>query len=155
LERCQVCGEHSPLISGKLGVCLSCIRGKPEEALRRTDRIHAESRGMFGFPAKPPKDSRNFLRRLLKRLQNRHRWKRFCGLVFNTGGRLVRMGGTPDKGILCWYYDPLPTNCVAWWFCPGCTGAGYPKYVHRHGAETGYANFAVFYGACSFDCLYC
>jgi len=65
------------------------------------------------------------------------------------------MGGTPEKGILHWYYDPLPTNCVAWWFCPGCTGAGYPKYAYRRGAETGYANLAVFYGACSFDCLYC
>jgi len=65
------------------------------------------------------------------------------------------MSGTPERGILHWYYDPLPTNCVAWWFCPGCTGAGYPKYAYRQGAETGYANLAVFYGACSFDCLFC
>jgi len=65
------------------------------------------------------------------------------------------MGGTPEKGILQWYYDPLPTNCVAWWFCPGCTGTGYPKYAYKRGAETGYANLAVFYGACSLDCLYC
>jgi pyruvate formate lyase activating enzyme len=65
------------------------------------------------------------------------------------------MGGTAEKGILQWYYDPLPTNCVAWWFCPGCTGAGYPKYARKLGAETGYANLAVFYGACSLDCLYC
>jgi pyruvate formate lyase activating enzyme len=65
------------------------------------------------------------------------------------------MGGTLEKGILEWYYDPLPTNCVAWWFCPGCTGAGYPKYAHSRGAETGYANLAVFYGSCSFDCLFC
>jgi len=65
------------------------------------------------------------------------------------------MGGTAEKGVLHWYYDPLPTNCVAWWFCPGCTGAGYPKYAYRRGAETGYANLAVFYGSCSFDCLFC
>ena len=71
------------------------------------------------------------------------------------GGRLVRMGGTSEKGILQWYYDPLPTNCVAWWFCPGCTGSGYPKYAYKRGAETGYANLAVFYGACSYDCLFC
>jgi len=81
--------------------------------------------------------------------------KGFCGLVFNVNGRLARKGGTPEKGILQWYYDPLPTNCVAWWFCPGCTGAGYPKYAHRRGAERGYSNLAVFYGACSIDCLYC
>jgi pyruvate formate lyase activating enzyme len=56
------------------------------------------------------------------------------------------MGGTTEKGILQWYYDPLPTNCVAWW---------YPKYAYKRGPETGYANLAVFYGACSLDCLYC
>jgi len=81
--------------------------------------------------------------------------KGFCGLVFNIDGQLVRMGGTPKKGILEWYYDPLPTNCVAWWFCPGCTGAGYPKYAHKQSAETGYSNLAVFYGSCSLDCLFC
>jgi len=57
--------------------------------------------------------------------------------------------------LVVWYYDPLPTNCVAWWFCPGCTGAGYPKYAYKPTAETGYSNLAVFYGACSLDCLYC
>ncbi len=81
--------------------------------------------------------------------------KGFCGLVYNIEGRLVRMGGTLEKGILEWYYDPLPTNCVAWWFCPGCTGAGYPKYAYKSTAETGYSNLAVFYGACSYDCLFC
>lgn len=81
--------------------------------------------------------------------------KGFCGLVFNIDGRLVRMGGTPEKGVLEWYYDPLPTNCVAWWFCPGCTGAAHPKYAYKQAAETGYSNLAVFYGACSYDCLYC
>ena len=81
--------------------------------------------------------------------------KGFCGLVYNIDNKLVRMGGTPDKGILEWYYDPLPTNCVAWWFCSGCTGAGYPKYAYKPTAETGYVNLAVFYGACSYDCLYC
>lgn len=81
--------------------------------------------------------------------------KGFCGLVLNMDGDLVRMGGTADKGILEWYYDPLPTNCVAWWFCPGCTGAGYPKYSNRPAAEQGYSNLAVFYGSCSYDCLFC
>ncbi len=79
----------------------------------------------------------------------------FCGLVFNVEGRLVRFGGTIEKGILEWYYDPLPTNCVAWWFCAGCTGRGFPKYAYGQGPEMGYSNLAVFYGACSYDCLFC
>jgi pyruvate formate lyase activating enzyme len=54
-----------------------------------------------------------------------------------------------------WYLDSLPTNCVADWVCPAGTGAGYPRWAHRPGPEYGYANLAVFYQGCSFDCLGC
>jgi len=156
LGRCQICGEQSPVISSQLGVCLRCIREKPEEALEITDKVHAESRGVFGFPPKPPRDPNGISCGVCSNdCKIGVGEKGFCGLVFNSGGRLVRMGGTPEKGVLQWYYDPLPTNCVAWWFCPGCTGRGYPRYAYKRGAETGYANLAVFYGACSLDCLYC
>lgn len=47
-----------------------------------------------------------------------------------------------DMAVVHWYKDPLPTNCVADWICPGRK-------------ETGYYNLAVFFGACSFNCLYC
>jgi pyruvate formate lyase activating enzyme len=40
-----------------------------------------------------------------------------------------------------WYFDPLPTNCVADWVCPG--------------GKQGHVNLAVFYEACTFDCLFC
>jgi pyruvate formate lyase activating enzyme len=49
----------------------------------------------------------------------------------------------------------LPTNCVADWVCPGGTGAGYPEFTYSDGPEYGYKNLAVFYQACSFDCLFC
>jgi len=111
---------------------------------------------MFGFPPKPPRDRNGLACGMCSNdCKIGVGGKGFCGLVFNVDGRLVRMGGTPDKGVLEWYYDPLPTNCVAWWFCPGCTGAGYPRYAYQRGAEAGYSNLAVFYGACSFDCLFC
>jgi len=156
LGKCQICGAHSPTISGKLGVCLKCIREKHEEALEITDRVHAESRENFGLPPKPPSDPQGVSCGMCaNECKIGPGGKGFCGLVLNVGGRLTRMGGTSEKGILQWYYDPLPTNCVAWWFCPGCTGAGYPKYAYSRGAETGYANLAVFYGSCSFDCLFC
>jgi len=44
---------------------------------------------------------------------------------------------------------------VADWVCPGGTGAGYPRFAYAQGAEYGYKNLAVFYQACSFDCLFC
>lgn len=156
MGQCRLCGDRSPLISDHLGVCLRCIREKPEEALKIADRVHAESRKVFGFPPKPPKDLGGVACGMCANDCRIGVGKKgFCGLVLNINGQIVRMGGTPEKGVLEWYYDPLPTNCVAWWFCPGCTGAGYPKHAYKRGAETGYSNLAVFYGACSYDCLFC
>ena len=121
-----------------------------------TSRAHAEARRAFGLPAWPPRDPEGVSCGMCANdCRIGFGEKGFCGLVSNQQGRLVRMGGTPEKGVLEWYYDALPTNCVAWWLCPGCTGAGYPKYAHKPSAETGYANLAVFYGACSLDCLFC
>ncbi|MEM0017749.1 MAG: radical SAM protein [Candidatus Korarchaeum sp.] len=79
----------------------------------------------------------------------------YCGLVMNDEGRLVNLAGAPEYGILEYYYDPIPTNCVAHWFCPASTGLGYPKWTLRDGPELGYYNLAVFYGACNLDCFFC
>jgi len=151
LGRCQICGAKSPLIA-----CLRCIRERPEEAIRVSSHLHAESRSLFGLPPEPPKDPNGVKCGMCANdCSIGVGEKGFCGLVANVDGHLVRLGGTPRKGILDWYYDPLPTNCVAWWFCPGCTGAGYPRYAYMDGPERGYSNLAVFYGACSFDCFFC
>ncbi|MEM2971825.1 MAG: radical SAM protein [Candidatus Bathyarchaeia archaeon] len=153
---CLVCGEKSLLTSERLGVCLKCVRAKPEKALEVAREVHVKSRAVYGLPFEPPRDAaglpcgvcaNNCVIGVGK--------SGFCGLVWNVSGRLVRFGGTAEKGVLEWYYDSLPTNCVSWWFCPGCTGAGYPKYAYKPSAEYGYSNLAVFYGACSYDCLFC
>jgi len=62
---------------------------------------------------------------------------------------------TNYEAVGIFYFDPLPTNCVADWVCPASTGAGYPKYAYSPKTEYGYRNLAVFFGTCSFDCLYC
>ncbi|MFQ5722688.1 MAG: radical SAM protein, partial [Candidatus Aminicenantales bacterium] len=77
----------------------------------------------------------------------------FCGLRKNQNGR--RLNPSPQEGYFSWYYDPLPTNCVADWVCPGGTGAGYPAYSYSQGPEYGFKNLAVFYYGCPFNCLFC
>jgi pyruvate formate lyase activating enzyme len=77
----------------------------------------------------------------------------YCGLKKNLGGTLS--GVSPARGKLSWYHDPLPTNCVGDWVCAGGTGAGYPRFAFCNGPERGYKNLAVFFHACSFNCLYC
>ncbi len=156
MGECLICRTRSPKISGSLKVCLACIRKHPSEALGITSRVHEDTRRRFGLPPYPPRDPDGLECKICANNCSLGVGRTgFCGLVKNVDGRLVRFGGTPDKGILEWYYDPLPTNCVASWFCPGCTGRGHPNFAYTSGPEYGYLNLAVFYGSCSFDCLYC
>jgi pyruvate formate lyase activating enzyme len=156
LGECKICGKTSPTISSNLKVCLSCIRDNPDKALEITNQIHCESRRNYNLPPKPPRDPDGLVCGMCSNeCKIGPNGRGYCGLVFNIGNKIVRFGGTSQSGILEWYYDPLPTNCVSWWFCPGCTGAGYPRYAYEKGPEIGRLNLAVFYGACSFDCLFC
>ncbi|RLE94742.1 MAG: radical SAM protein [Thermoprotei archaeon] len=155
-KECSLCGKRSPVISSTIGVCVDCLRENPSEALKIAMEAHKVSRGKYGLPFEPPRDPKGLKCTMCaNECVIGEGGYGFCGLVKNEGGRLVRLAGTPDKGIVDCYYDPLPTNCVAEWICPGCTGRGYPKYAYCPSAERGYYNLAVFYGACNLDCLFC
>ncbi len=156
MGKCKICHGSSLLTSNQLGVCSKCIRQKPEKALQIAHQIHSRARQVFELPPKPPQ-TRGGLQcgQCANQCLIGEGEKGYCGLAENRESQLIRHGGTPQKGILHWYHDPLPTNCVAWWFCPGCTGAGYPQHAYQPRAETGYSNLAVFYGSCSTDCIFC
>ena len=53
------------------------------------------------------------------------------------------------------FFDFHPCNCIGSWLCPGTTGSGYPLYAHSPQGDAGFKNLAVFFGGCSFDCLFC
>lgn len=154
--RCRSCGNSSRLVAAGMPVCLDCIRSRYQAALPHIDQAHARSRSAFGLPIRPP-DQRNGVRCTLCGNQCRipNGARGFCGLRENVHGRLVSHAGTSRAGLVSWYYDPLPTNCVADWVCPGGSAAGYPDYSHAEGPEYGHENLAVFYAACSFNCLFC
>jgi len=151
---CKHCGRKSPLISQALGLCLDCIRRDFVQVSPLIKKAHAAARRPFDLPGQPPKDEIGLPCRICAnecRIPPEDRG--YCGLRTNTENRLV--GANARKGNVSWYYDGLPTNCVADWVCPGGTGAGYPHFAYCKGAEYGYKNLAVFYQACSFDCLFC
>lgn len=154
MAKCKNCGKESELISKTLEVCLDCIRKDFEKVLPRIQRVHAKSRMEFDLPTIPPKDPQGVQCNFCVNECRISEGKRgYCGLRENREGRLY--GGGKDEGNLSWYYDPLPTNCVADWVCAGGSKAGYPKFSFSHGPEYGYKNLAVFYQACSFNCLFC
>jgi pyruvate formate lyase activating enzyme len=148
------CGKESKLISEALEVCLDCIRKDFEKVLPHIQRVHAKSRMEFDLPTEPPKNHRGVQCNFCVNECRIPECKRgYCGLRENRDGKLY--GGGKDEGNLGWYYDPLPTNCVADWVCAGGSKAGYTKFSFSPGPEYGYKNLAVFYQACSFNCLFC
>ena len=154
MATCKKCGKVSEEIAQILSLCAECIRQADAGHITELSEIHARSREEFGLPARPPSAPDGLPCRLC---QNKCRipagGRGYCGVRKNENGRLV--GGTAEAAVVSWYYDPLPTNCVADWVCAGGTGAGYPQWAHRSGPEQGYLNLAVFYEACTFNCLFC
>jgi len=151
MAQCTICGRQSQLIAASLSLCVDCIRQHPEQALPLAADVHHRSRREFGLPEVPPgstatkphpEQSRRACHICSNECHMAEGESGYCGLRYNEGGTLKHLAGTPAKGRLHWYFDPLPTNCVADWVC-----AGHTRY--------GYNNLAVFYGACTFNCLFC
>lgn len=154
MGQCTLCGKTSPFISKELSVCLECIRSHPDDALDIAQTVHVHSRAAFGLPISPPKAPGGIACNLcVNECIIPEGGSGYCGLRKNEGGKLA--GASAKQGKLSWYHDPLPTNCVADWVCPGGTGAGFPAFTHCKGPELGYKNLAVFFHACTFNCLFC
>jgi pyruvate formate lyase activating enzyme len=130
-------------MSETLGLCLNCIRTRPDQALRLAQLVHAESRRVFDLPAATPQASSGLQCVLCSRqCRIAESGRGYCGLHTVRDGRLTHLAGTARRGILQWYRDPLPTNCVADWVCSG-------------NRRLGYHNLAVFYASCTLNCLFC
>lgn len=154
LSSCKICKKESNIISGALSLCVDCIRENFSKSLSLIREAHRKSRERFGLPASPPSDKGG--KSCVLCINNCHIGEGkegFCGLRRNVNGKLT--GVSAYEGKLSFYYDSLPTNCVADWVCAGGTGAGYPRYAYKKGPEYGYKNLAVFYHGCSFNCLFC
>ena len=151
---CSICREKSSLISRELGLCLDCIRCFPQEAVKIASGVHARIRCGWGLPGEVPKHPEGIACELcVNQCRIGEGGLGYCGLRQNVKGIIEGVSAT--KGKLSWYHDPLPTNCVGDWVCPGGSGCGYPVYSYRKNAEYGYDNLAVFPHACTFHCLYC
>lgn len=154
MAQCRLCNNVSSSISRELGICLKCIRERPGEARPIAMEAHSRNRAAFGLPGEPPRDRHGLPCDIcVNECRIPDGRTGYCGVRINAGGAIT--GVSAQRGKLSWYHDPLPTNCVADWVCSGGTGIGYPKFANSSCPEYGYKNLAVFFHACTFNCLYC
>jgi len=145
MKTCQICKEESPFLSKALKICLDCIRTTATKSLvwGFIEKAHSEVRKKYNLPPFPPKTKGGIECNIC---QNQCRIsegeKVYCGLRKNKSGKLESK--ISEKiGLLYSYFDPIPTNCCAAWFCPALKEA------------MGKNNLAIFFYGCSFDCLFC
>ena len=142
------------LLSETLPICLNCLRSGKETINPFIENAHRRSRKPFGLARTPPRGHPGIPCQVcINQCQIPEGEWGYCGLRTQKDG--VLQGVSSETGNVSWYYDGLPTNCVADWVCPGGTGAGYPRFAYASDPEYGYKNLAVFYHGCSFDCLFC
>ncbi|MEW6069797.1 MAG: radical SAM protein [Candidatus Thermoplasmatota archaeon] len=140
---CKLCGKESIEISKALGICAQCVKDEWRKAERLVKVSHYEIRKKFSMPVEPPKSSNGISCGLcINNCKLKIDEVGYCGIRVNRAGKIESLAGN-NNAVLEWYYDLLPTNCVAMEFCENCK-LGYP-----------YKNLAVFYGACTFNCIFC
>jgi pyruvate formate lyase activating enzyme len=143
VAKCGLCGRESVTISRVLGYCADCIKGHWAALAQHFRQLHTQTRAHFGLAGEPPRNPSGKRCHICSNAcEITENCEGFCGAWKNVGGRLKSATGSPNKASVQWYYDALPTNCVADWVCP-------------ESSHYGYKNLSVFYESCNFDCLYC
>jgi len=136
MTACRICGQEKA--ARAIGVCASCLRITSYPGIIK--QAHA-GRVNYGLPASPPREKNglrcDFCANECRILEGK---TGFCGVRLNRQGRIQSVS-PPDTILASIYYDPLPTNCCAAWFCRGSKESG--------------VNLAVFLYGCNFDCLFC
>jgi len=147
MKPCSVCRDKRQPAAEALGVCADCLRAGQAGAIELAAAAHQACRREFGLPAYPPRDPRGLACGLcVNQCRIAPGEAGFCGVRRNEAGRL--RGGT-EAAAVDWYYDPLPTNCVCAPWCEACAEVSRALLFRQ------LKNLAVFYRACTFDCLFC
>lgn len=154
MEKCLLCRKER--VFKFLKVCRNCIKENSKKAIALILKAHRKARQKLNLPPVPPREKGGVKCGICGHFcQIPEGETGYCGLSKNEGGILKRELGNEKIGLVSFYKDFHPTNCVASWICPGGSSSGWPKYSKTPGPEIGYFNASVFLGTCSYHCLYC
>jgi pyruvate formate lyase activating enzyme len=145
----MLCPNHTrtkSLASAVLGHCGSCLTERDDllqSALAQHERLRTASR----LVSKVARDGTMVCSECGNHCRLSEGDTGFCGLRRASDSEIVE--NFPNRAIVSWYFDPIPTNCTADWVCSVSQG----RRPHKPGER--WNNLAVFYGSCNSDCLYC
>lgn len=143
MKNCLLCKKKRVFVSRALKICLNCIREKPKMTFPFIEKAHKEAREKYSLPPFPPKTKGGIKCNICQnQCQIGNGEKGYCGLRENINGKL-KSKVSENLGLLYSYFDQIPTNCCAVWFCPASKEA------------IGKNNLSVFFYGCGFDCLFC
>jgi pyruvate formate lyase activating enzyme len=140
ISECKICGEKKE-VSQSLKICVDCIRTDFDQAFPFIEKAHKDVKREFGMPETPPRTGIpcGFC---INECKIEEGETGYCGSRRNKDGIIIPKSGSDDAAFVECYYDPLPTNCVSMKFC-------------GEKNTRGKKNLAVFYGSCTYDCLFC
>jgi len=151
MGRCLLCGKESREIASILNLCQGCIRNNFSQVQEHINKIHQRIKEKDGVLYKERREGLS-CNLCVNNCVIGEGLAGFCGLRRGREGKLV--GPTKEAANLEYYFDSLPTNCVAAFGC-AATGCGWPQFSYSPRTEFGYKNLAVFFNGCSFNCLFC
>lgn len=145
----MLCPDHTKaekLASAVLGYCGSCLAEKGELVSSILVK-HEDLRKTSGLVGSVPRDGIVVCVECGNQCRLDESETGFCGLRYASDSKVLE--NFPDRAIVSWYFDPIPTNCTADWVC----SVSQERKPHEHGAKLN--NLAVFYGSCNSDCFFC
>jgi len=143
----MLCPKHEDddrIISHSIGFCSDCVRNDALEIARQT---HERFRLRDKLVPSIPYSGQIVCSECGNHCRLNEGEVGFCNIRIAHEGKIVDRYS--NKAVVSWYFDPLPTNCVADWVCPITTNREIGSRKKR------LKNFAVFYGSCNSDCLFC
>lgn len=142
---CPVHSKENRLVSQILGSCDFCFRNDSALIDHALD-VHHQIRVKEQLVPEIPKNGSTVCPDCGNHCNLDDGQIGFCNLRKAENGKVVER--YPNKAVVSWYFDPLPTNCVADWVCPVSSEWEWKKLRKLN-------NLAVFYGSCNSDCLFC
>lgn len=140
------CPNHqNRIVSQSIGYCPECLV-EDSKAIGHSMEQHRRLRQDDGLVDEIPSDGLVVCGECSNHCRMNEGDTGFCHLRQVKDDNIVHRYG--EAAIVRWYFDPLPTNCVADWVCPVRN-----QGIYQWNSQL--KNLAVFYGSCNSDCLFC